>query len=86
VTVVATGLANTIEQVQSPPARVVVDNPPRATRRPDYSGFERPTALRRQSSLRPEVPHSQSVYAKAVGAEADMDFLDIPAFIRKQAD
>jgi len=24
--------------------------------------------------------------AKAAGAESDMDFLDIPAFLRKQAD
>ncbi len=87
VTVVATGLLGGQEQVQSAPTRVVVDNQPRpAPRRPDYSGLERPTALRRQSALRPEPPQGQPMYAKAVGAEAELDFLDIPAFIRRQAD
>jgi cell division protein FtsZ len=87
VTVVATGLLGAQEQVQPAPTRVVVDNQPRpAPRRPDYSGLERPTALRRQSALRPEPPQGQPMYAKAVGAEAELDFLDIPAFIRRQAD
>jgi cell division protein FtsZ len=86
VTVVATGLASALEQMQPVPARVVVDNPPRSAKRPDYTGLDRPTALRRQSANRPEPSQPQTVYAKAAGAEADMDFLDIPAFIRKQAD
>jgi cell division protein FtsZ len=86
VTVVATGLAQIMmENAQHTPARVVIDNPQRP-RRPDYSGLDRPTAMRRQSALRPEMPQSHGGYAKAVGADVDMEFLDIPAFIRKQAD
>lgn len=85
VTVVATGLGSAVEQAQPVPARVVIDNPSRQAPRRDFSGLDRPTALRRQSATRPEMPQAQA-YAKAVGAEADMDFLDIPAFIRKQAD
>jgi cell division protein FtsZ len=86
VTVVATGLISLVQkQKQDLPARVVIDNTPRANRPVDYTSLERPTAMRRQSASRPE-PQAQAVYAKAVGADADMDFLDIPAFLRKQAD
>ncbi|MFZ9583568.1 MAG: cell division protein FtsZ [Pseudohongiellaceae bacterium] len=87
VTVVATGLLGAQEQVQPAQTRVVVDNQPRtAPRRQDYAGLDRPTAIRRQSALRPEPPQGLPVYARAVGAEAELEFLDIPAFIRRQAD
>jgi hypothetical protein len=51
----------------------------------DYNTLDRPTAMRRQAAPRPEM-QAQPMYGKVVGGEPDMDFLDIPAFLRKQAD
>jgi len=84
VTVVATGLVSNIQMVERP-TKVVVDNSPRAQRRVDYQALNTPTAIRRQAASRPE-PQTQGVYARAVGADTDLEFLDIPAFLRKQAD
>ena len=81
VTVVATGLASSIVKAEKPAK--VVDNTTRIPQRMDYHNLDKPTAIRRQAASRPQ---EQQVYAKAVGADADMDFLDIPAFLRKQAD
>jgi cell division protein FtsZ len=53
--------------------------------RMDYQTLDRPTAMRRQSASRPE-PQGHQMYQKAVGLDADLDFLDIPAFLRRQAD
>jgi cell division protein FtsZ len=83
VTVVATGLASAVAMVERPTK--VVDNTPRmAPRKTDYHGLDKPAIQRRQSANRPE-PQSQQHYAQAVGAE-DIEFLDIPAFLRRQAD
>jgi len=84
VTVVATGLTSNVQMVERP-TKVVVDNTPRSQRRVDYHSLDKPTAIRRQAASRPE-PQIQGVYARAVGAETDLEFLDIPAFLRKQAD
>ncbi len=85
VTVVATGLVSLTQKLEQP-TKVVVDNTPRvAPRRVDYNTLDRPTAMRRQTSPRPEM-QAQPMYGKVVGGEPDMDFLDIPAFLRKQAD
>jgi cell division protein FtsZ len=84
VTVVATGLISNVQMVERP-TKVAVDNTPRAQRRVDYHGLDKPTAIRRQAASRPE-PQTQGVYARAVGADTDLEFLDIPAFLRKQAD
>ena len=54
-------------------------------RRDDYRSLDRPTSIRRQAASRPE-PQGQPVYARAVGSDTDLEFLDIPAFLRKQAD
>jgi cell division protein FtsZ len=76
VTVVATGLQGPTVEKRLPEARVVVNN----TRKPlreDYADLDKPTILRKASSG-----------AAAVQARADNDFeyLDIPAFLRNQAD
>lgn len=84
VTVVATGLISLTQKLEQP-TKVVVDNTQRSTRRVDYNTLDRPTAMRRQAAPRPEM-QSQPMYGKVVGGEPDMDFLDIPAFLRKQAD
>lgn len=85
VTVVATGLASALTAAEKPTK--VVDNTPRVPPRAvDYHNLDKPTALRRQSASRPD-PQAQAVYAaKAVGADVDMEWMDIPAFLRRQAD
>jgi cell division protein FtsZ len=70
VTVVATGIGQ--HQVQAP--KVKVDNTRKADGTNNYSELERPTILREQATQPKQV----------VGG--DMDYLDIPAFLRNQAD
>ncbi|MDX1443617.1 MAG: cell division protein FtsZ [Gammaproteobacteria bacterium] len=78
VTVVATGLGNTVSQQARPeqPTMKVVSTPERgADGKVDYSELDKPTVIRK----------------KAVGEsfdadENDEDYLDIPAFLRRQAD
>ncbi len=73
VTVVATGLGGR----QAKPKKVV-DNTQREQM--DYSQLDRPAVLRNR-------PVDRGAFvAQAVGAEADIDYLDIPAFLRRQAD
>lgn len=84
VTVVATGLASPIALAERPTK--VVDNSSRVPpRKMDYHNLDKPTAMRRKSATRQEADGEQ-VYARAVGSDTDMEFLDIPAFLRKQAD
>ena len=71
VTVVATGLGDK----HAKPTKVV-DN----TDRPDYRLLDRPAVMRKQDFSR------AAAAAAVVGSDADMDYLDIPAFLRKQAD
>jgi cell division protein FtsZ len=73
VTVVATGLGG----MQMKPKKVV-DNTDVET---DYRKLDRPAVMRKRS-----LSERGSVMAKAVGADTDMDYLDIPAFLRRQAD
>jgi cell division protein FtsZ len=86
VTVVATGLGM-IGQVATPapkevakPAatKVVVDNTRRSSGQIDYSALDRPAHLRANAS-------SHAV-ATAPLADKDLEYLDIPAFLRRQAD
>lgn len=73
VTVVATGLGGG----QAKPKKVVDNTRPEQT---DYRQLDRPAVLRNRPVDR------GAVVAQAVGAEADIDYLDIPAFLRRQAD
>ncbi len=84
VTVVATGLASSAAVVEQRPTKVIDNTPRMAPRKPDYHPLDKPPVSRRQSANRPE-PQPQHHYAQAVGAE-DIEFLDIPAFLRRQAD
>jgi cell division protein FtsZ len=75
VTVVATGLQN--QQVQRKAPEVVVNN----TRKPqvtNYSDLDRPTVMRKTASAAVEAEHPVS--------DKDFEYLDIPAFLRNQAD
>ena len=71
VTVVATGLGDK----HAKPTKVV-DN----TDRPDYRHLDKPAVMRKQDFSR------AAAAAAVVGSDTDMDYLDIPAFLRKQAD
>lgn len=73
VTVVATGLGG----MQVKPKKVV-DNTEAET---DYRQLDQPTVMRNRP-----VTERGAALAQAVGAETDMDYLDIPAFLRRQAD
>jgi cell division protein FtsZ len=83
VTVVATGLgalATSAQATAEPKARKVVDNTP-TPKQPDgttdYRNLERPT-VSRQGAAKAARPQPQT--------SKDMDYLDIPAFLRRQAD
>jgi len=85
VTVVATGLkmigqvaAPAPKEVVKPVATKVIDNTRRASGQIDYSALERPAHLRANAS-------SHAVAAAPL-AEKDLEYLDIPAFLRRQAD
>lgn len=72
VTVVATGIGE--------PIALVVDNPVIPSRKDgglDYRSLDRPTVIRQQGS---------AMSSAAARNLENMDYLDVPAFIRKQAD
>ncbi len=79
VTVVATGLGGSGEHRQKTETKVVVDNTRNLGAKPDYAALDRPPALR---AKKPAV----SGGSVAEPADRDMEYLDIPAFLRKQAD
>lgn len=99
VTVVATGLGEE-EVVKIPRPEMEVVAPPRtviseevadgeepahqpATRRDPYAEMDVPTAIRRRQQ---EQQRRSTGTAKAAAAKPDLDYLDIPAFLRRQAD
>jgi cell division protein FtsZ len=77
VTVVATGLGQPLARQEPAPMRVVSSEPaqPNADE-PNYADFERPTRQRQQGSGN----------NTAEAQEPSFDLLDIPAFLRRQAD
>ncbi|WP_049723580.1 cell division protein FtsZ [Gilvimarinus polysaccharolyticus] len=76
VTVVATGLG-VAEQAAKAPTKVVIDNTRRADGQLDYSALDRPTVLRKAGG---------QAASAAPAVDKDMEYLDIPAFLRRQAD
>jgi cell division protein FtsZ len=85
VTVVATGLGETSLRVVKP--TVVAEEAPVAravnsdideSQAPDYSEMDPPTVIRKN-------PKAAKAFVEAA-QEQDMDYLDIPAFLRRQAD
>jgi cell division protein FtsZ len=84
VTVVATGLGSTVtsgvKETKAPaPTKVIVDNTRRAAAPADYV-VERPTG-----SLRANSQASSAALAAPLG-DKELEYLDIPAFLRRQAD
>ncbi len=85
VTVVATGLGG--QQIERPTK--VIDNTKHGSKNVDFNSLDRPAVMRKSAGTAPELDKAfeeKPALAKAVGAESDMDYLDIPAFLRKQAD
>ncbi|MEH6639454.1 MAG: cell division protein FtsZ [Porticoccaceae bacterium] len=78
VTVVATGLGRP-DEIQAAPPRMVVTN--RASGEPDYDTLEKPTVTRRAT-----VSDGSAARKLDVKQDPDMDYLDIPAFLRRQVD
>ncbi len=82
VTVVATGLGAAKEQEKpAGKTKVVVDNTRRKnTGEVDYSSYERPTVMRQNAQA------AGQAAATAPATEKELEYLDIPAFLRRQAD
>jgi cell division protein FtsZ len=78
VTVVATGLQRPQGEARKPEAKVVVNNL-RKTATDDYSELDKPTVMRKAAG-------SQASAAQQANAADDFEYLDIPAFLRNQAD
>lgn len=79
VTVVATGLGAAAQAAKTPPTKVVVDNTRRSNGQVDYTAYDRPTAIRQKAA-------ASSATATVPATDKEMEFLDIPAFLRRQAD
>jgi cell division protein FtsZ len=85
VTVVATGLgearrAREGRPAQDEPPMRLVSNEGGESMMPDYAHMERPAVYRKTHGGAAAAAHVQ------VEAESDLDYLDIPAFLRRQAD
>ena len=73
VTVVATGLGRGVQQEESKPMKLIHK---KASGEVDYEQLDRPTVIRNQVAGE----------RFATSADANIDYLDIPAFLRRQAD
>ena len=74
VTVVATGLGGAVSAAAAPPLRTVA--PVNAGGEPNYAILEKPTVQRQQ----------RAVGDGTVSLPSQEDLLDVPAFLRRQAD
>lgn len=80
VTVVATGLGGIMNyRDKSLEAKVVVDNTRKADGLPNYAALDKPTIMRANKAAKSAAPALDP-------NDRDMEYLDIPAFLRKQAD
>jgi cell division protein FtsZ len=82
VTVVATGIGEAVPQPVIKP-KVAVDNTRRSDGTVDYKKLERPAVARAAAETKSNEPEQPE---KAVKSAKDLDYLDIPAFLRRQAD
>ena len=81
VTVVATGLGGVQIAERPAPTKVVVDNTKRtSTGQPDYAELDKPAVMRAAAT------QSGAATAQPLPEDRDMEYLDIPAFLRRQAD
>ena len=73
VTVVATGLGQKLQTAEKPVTLVTPEGP---NGEPDYGQLDRPTVIRNKVAGE----------RYATGTDGSLDYLDIPAFLRRQAD
>ncbi len=83
VTVVATGLGLRAAAAVAPVKMVETVPAPKAVVT-DYRQLDRPVGMRTRPASAHTMP--QTGLGRAVGSDTDMDYLDIPAFLRRQAD
>jgi cell division protein FtsZ len=83
VTVVATGLGDEIKDV---PVKPVVDNTRKSNGQLNYNELDRPTVMRKRTTDALSPKASAAPETSSAGSEKDMEYLDIPAFLRRQAD
>jgi len=81
---VATGLGDQVGRA----SLQVVDSPKSLDTSDDYKNLDRPTIMRNKPVVREEseVAQSRNKTAEAGSADQNMDYFDIPAFLRRQAD
>jgi len=82
VTVVATGIGEALAKA-APKPKVAIDNTRRSDGSIDYKKLDRPTVNRVAASGHKT---EQTAAEKPVKTLKDLDYLDIPAFLRRQAD
>jgi cell division protein FtsZ len=83
VTVVATGLGQVESLKASVPPTKVVDNTRTSDGTPNYAVLDKPTVMRANN----QANRNSGNAARALDTrERDMEYLDIPAFLRRQAD
>lgn len=83
VTVVATGLGQVESLKASAPPTKVVDNTRTSDGTPNYAVLDKPTVMRANN----QANRNSGNAARALDTrERDMEYLDIPAFLRRQAD
>jgi cell division protein FtsZ len=80
VTVVATGLQGPKVEKRAPEARAVVKNTRGKPISENYAELDKPAVMRKTAAA------SSSQKAAHQRAEGDFEYLDIPAFLRSQAD
>ena len=88
VTVVATGLGRA-EEISRPVPAKVVDNTLKTNGEIDYDQLDRPTITRAGAATAARMAtesQDEAIAKVATRQDADMDYLDIPAFLRRQAD
>ncbi|MEH6551376.1 MAG: cell division protein FtsZ [Pseudomonadales bacterium] len=78
VTVVATGLGGTV-QSERPMKVVDTGRPPTSGGNQNYNDYDKPLFIRQRTA-------GSDAGATPAPSDKDMDFLDIPAFLRRQAD
>ena len=83
VTIVATGLGELLPE--STPVKLV-EQAPRAVGAGEYNQYDQPTVIRRGKASAAETTERAMGGGRGGRGESEMDYLDIPAFLRRQAD
>jgi cell division protein FtsZ len=83
VTIVATGLGD--QPMESAPVKLV-ESSPRVNSADHYSELDRPTVMRRGKKTAEAMPEQVAAGARGSKRDSEMEYLDIPAFLRRQAD